>query len=129
MIVYLDTSVLLAQLFAQDRSPAARLWRQRLVASRLLEYEVANRVHARGAAGTHEGDAKRLLARISLVEMSPQVLARALSPFPQAARTLDALHLATMVFLRDSGLEIALASYDGRLNAAARALDFQMADC
>ena len=48
MIVYVDTSVVLARLFAEDRSPPDAFWKQRLVASRLLEYEVFNRVHARG---------------------------------------------------------------------------------
>ena len=37
-------------------------------------------------------------------------------------RTLDALHLATMDFLRGHGRVIELASYDARLRAAARAL-------
>jgi hypothetical protein len=37
-------------------------------------------------------------------------------------RTLDALHLATMDFLRGHGQAIELASYDARLLAGARAL-------
>ncbi len=39
-----------------------------------------------------------------------------------ASRALDALHLATMAFLRSHGQPIELASYDARLLAAARAL-------
>ena len=54
--------------------------------------------------------------------MSRPVLARALEPWPVPLRTLDALHLATLVFLRDGGEPIELASYDHRLLAAARAL-------
>jgi hypothetical protein len=57
------------------------------------------------------------------------VLARALLPFPQAVRTLDALHLATLDFLRTQGLDVALASYDQRLSAAAAGLGFALADC
>jgi predicted nucleic acid-binding protein len=37
-------------------------------------------------------------------------------------RTLDALHLATMDFLRAHGQALELASYDERLLAGARAL-------
>ena len=39
-LVYLDTSVALAHLLAEDRRPPAGLWQEELVTSRLLEYEV-----------------------------------------------------------------------------------------
>lgn len=129
MIVYLDTSVLLARLFAEDRSPPDSLWSEPLVASRLLEYEVFNRIHARGAAATHGDAARRLVDRINLLEMSPRVLSRALLPFAQPVRTLDALHLATLDFLRTEGLNAVLATYDQRLAAAATGLGFALADC
>jgi hypothetical protein len=38
-VIYLDTSVLLAHLLAEHRSPPDALWAETLVASRLLEYE------------------------------------------------------------------------------------------
>jgi predicted nucleic acid-binding protein len=128
-MVYLDTSVVLAQLFAEDRVPPAGFWSQGFVASRLLEVEVFNRVHARGATATHGADARQLVDRVNLVEMSARVLARALLPFAQPLRTLDALHLSTMDFLRGQGLVLALASYDRRLAAAAVGLGFALADC
>src|SRR5436309_7712707 len=65
-----------------------------------------------------------LLARVSLIEMAPPVLARALEPFPSAVRTLDALHLASMEFLRSNGQTVELASYDQRRLAGARAMRF-----
>jgi hypothetical protein len=118
-VIYLDTSVAFAELFAEDRRPPDALWREPLVASRLLEYELWTRVNARGAAATH-GDAVRdLLARVSLVELAPSVLARALEPFPMPVRTLDALHLATVEFLASRRQPVALATYDGRMRACA----------
>jgi PIN domain len=129
LITYLDTSVFLAQLFAEDRCPPPALWKQRLVASRLLDYEVFNRVNARRALASHGADARSLVDRIQLVEMSSRVLARALMPFPQPARTLDSLHLATLDFLRSAGLELQLATYDQRLAANAVAMGFMLADC
>jgi hypothetical protein len=63
-----------------------------------------------------------LLNRIAFIELSPPVLTRALEPFPKPVRTVDALHLASMDFLQRQGQAITLASYDSRLNAAARAL-------
>jgi predicted nucleic acid-binding protein len=128
-LIYLDTSVLLARLFAEDRSPPNALWSQTLVASRLLEIEVFNRVHARGAAASHASDARQLVDRVNLLEMSGRVLGRALLPFSQPVRTLDAMHLATMDFLRSEGLVLALATYDRRLAAAAVREGFALADC
>jgi hypothetical protein len=79
-------------------------------------------VHSRGL-GPHHTDATRaVLDAVSLVELTPIVLSRALEPFPVAVRTPDALHLATIEFLREQGRPVALASYDQRLLAAGRAL-------
>ncbi|MBK6863194.1 MAG: PIN domain-containing protein [Ideonella sp.] len=128
-MVYLDTSVVLAQLFAEDRVPPAGFWSQGFVASRLLEFEVFNRVHACGAMATHAESPRQLVDRVNLLEMSEPVLGRALQPFARPLRTLDALHLATMDFLRRQGLVLALASYDQRLAAAAAELGFATADC
>jgi len=129
LIVYLDTSVFLARLFAEDRSPPGAFWRHNFLASRLLEFEVFNRLHARGAGTTHGNNARQLLDFVHLVEMTPQVLQRALSPFGQPLRTLDALHLATLDFMSSQGLDIRLATYDARLASAAMGLGFELADC
>lgn len=121
-MIYLDASVALAQLFADDRTPPPELWREPLTASRLLQYEVWVRVHARRLDAPHGGKVRDLLDGVTYIELAPPVLARALEPFPLPVRTLDALHLATMEFLRDHGQQIELASYDARLLAAARSL-------
>lgn len=121
-MIYLDASVALAHLLVEDRPPSRRLWEESLVSSRLLEHEVWTRVHARGLARSHGDDVRALIGRVALVELAPPVLARALEPFPRPARTLDALHLASMEFLRTHGQAVTLASYDDRLLAAARAL-------
>jgi hypothetical protein len=64
---------------------------------------------------------------VNLTEMNERVLARALDPFPLAIRTLDALHLATIEFLRSEDNTIELASYNNRLLAAARVLGISIA--
>jgi predicted nucleic acid-binding protein len=114
-VIYVDTSVLLAQLLAEDRRPPRALFDQQLIASRLAEYEVWNRIHGRNLADSHGEPARQLLARISIVELSPVVLRRALDPFPLPVRTLDALHLASLEYLRAQHLEVALATYDERM--------------
>jgi len=121
-VIYLDTSVALAHLLTEDRCPPDQFWQESLISSRLLEYEIWTRIHARGLARSHAEDTRALLARVALVELTPPVLARALEPFPRSVRTLDALHLASMEFLRAHGQTIELASYDERLLGVARAL-------
>jgi hypothetical protein len=121
-VIYLDSSVALAHLLAEDRSPPEAMWREPLVASRLLEYEVWNRIHARQLGRSHGDEARALIGRLALIELAAPVLARALEPFPTPVRTLDALHLASIEFLRSRNQTVALASYDARQLAAARAL-------
>lgn len=121
-MIYLDSSVALAQLLAEDRAPPEALWREPLVASRLLEYEVWNRLNARGLGRSHGEEARALIGRVALLELVPPVLGRAMEPFPMPVRTLDALHLASLEFLRGRGQRVELASYDDRLLSAARTM-------
>ena len=120
-MIYLDTSVALAHLLVEDHAPPERLWREALISSRLLEYEIWTRIHALKLTRSHSEEVRSLLGRVALVELSPAVLARALEPFPKPVRTLDALHLASIDFLCKQGQIVRLASYDSRLAAAARA--------
>jgi predicted nucleic acid-binding protein len=121
-LIYLDTSVALAQLLAEDRHPPDALWTESLVSSRLLEYEVWTRIHSRNLGPSHADHTRQLLNRIAFLELAPPVLSRALEPFPDRVRTLDALHLASMIFLREQHQDVSLASYDERLTAAATRL-------
>ena len=125
-MIYLDTSVALAHLLAEDRSPPASIWDETLVSSRLLEYELWNRLHARRLAVSHGEHARELLQRLAMIELAPPVLARALEPFPVALRTLDALHLASIEFLRGQRQDVTLATYDVRMTAAARKLGIRV---
>jgi predicted nucleic acid-binding protein len=127
-MIYLDTSVALAHLLAEDRSPSTRLWSETLVSSRLLEYELWTRVHARNLMKTHAEAVRALLGRVALLELAPPVLARALERFSVPLRTLDALHLASAEFLRQNGQHVELASYDARMLDAARGLGIAIAD-
>ena len=125
-MIYLDTSVALAQILAEDRVPPERLWHESLISSRLIEYELWTRIHALKLAQSHADEVRALLGRLALVELAPPVLARALEPFPKPVRTLDALHLASMDFLQNHGQSVTLASYDTRLTNCARALRFPL---
>jgi hypothetical protein len=127
-VIYLDTSVVLGHLLAEDRRPPDTLWSQPMVSSRLLEYEVWTRLHARNLATSHGEAARALLARLAFLELATPVLARALEPWPLPLRTLDAMHLSSLAFLHSRGQRVLLASYDERQVAVARALGFELAD-
>jgi predicted nucleic acid-binding protein len=125
-VIYLDTSVALAQLFAEDVVPPPGLWDEVLVSSRLIEYEVWTRIHARRLESSHGDSVRQLIAHLALLELAPQVLSRALDSFPVPVRTLDALHLASADFLRRQGQAVRLASYDGRMRDAAAELGIEL---
>jgi predicted nucleic acid-binding protein len=127
-MIYVDTSVALAELLAEDRRPGEDFWGQTLVSSRLLEYEIWTRVHARKLAQSHGEAARALVGRVALLELVSPVLARALEPFPRPVRTLDALHLASIEFLRERQAAILLATYDSRQAAAAKAMGIALYD-
>jgi len=121
-MIYVDTSVLLASLLAEDRSPDEGFWSQPLSSSRLLEYETWVRVNGRKLFDTHGERAQALLDRVSFLELHPKVLERALQPFPTPVRTLDALHLASLLFLQQRRVGVQLATYDTRMERAAKAM-------
>jgi|SRR5579862_458895 len=126
-MIYLDTSVALAHLLAEDKRPPETLWRETLVASRLLEYELWTRIHGRRLGATHGEAVRALVGQVAMLELAAPVLARALEPFPFPVRALDALHLASIEFLRAQGQTVELASYDRRFIAAAQALRIPLA--
>ncbi len=128
-MIYLDTSVALAGLLAGDRRPAATLWREDLVSSRLLEYELRTRLHARRAPDEVWAAAGKLVGSLTLVELSTVVLERALDAFPVPVRTLDALHLSTAWWLRrELRGGVQMATYDARMAKAAEAMGMLLAD-
>jgi predicted nucleic acid-binding protein len=123
-VIYIDSSIVLAQLLAEDRFPDPSFWKDGpFVSSRLLEYEVWNRINARGLGTSHADDLRLILGRVAFLELASFVLGRALEPFPTPVRTLDALHLASIEWLRRLGQRPKLATYDRRLAEAAISLD------
>jgi predicted nucleic acid-binding protein len=121
-LTYVDTSVVLAALLAEDRRPPSDFWARHLISSRLLEYETWTRLHALRPADDVLEAARFLVGSADLVEMTPTVLARALDPYPARVRTLDALHLATATYLVAQGMRLEFATYDEKQAGAARAL-------
>ena len=81
-MIYLDTSVALVHLLVEDRKPAEALWRESLISSRLLEYEMWNRLNARNLAGSHGEAARELIGRVALVELGAAGAGAGTGPLP-----------------------------------------------
>ena len=67
-----------------------------------------------------------VLPRIALVELDDEVVRTAASIKSAELRTLDAIHLATALLVRDRFPELALATHDEELAIAARAVGFHV---
>ena len=64
-----------------------------------------------------------------MLRLAPPMLERALEPFAVPLRTLDAIHLASLDYLRKTrGWRIELATYDRRMAEAAEAMDVAVVD-
>ena len=121
-VAYVDSSVLLAVLLSQPRSlEAARLWAaHRRVSSVLLAAECRTVLRRAARAGVladlagAERDLDTSLAQLPLHVVDSAVLERlAATPQLGACRTLDALHLATALTLRDRlGRGLVVATFD-----------------
>ena len=121
-MIYLDSSVALTYLLAEDRSPPDGILGCTAgiePLARIRGVESRARSGAEPFACPRNSRPHRPLA---LIELDPAVLARVLEPFPVRVRTLDALHLASIEFLRSRRQAVELLSYDDRLLSAARAL-------
>ena len=122
-MIYLDTSVLLAEVLAEDRKPPSSFWQLPRISSRLLEYETLVRLQAYRVEPEYLALARDLSSETALLELSPHVLEPALEPFPKTVRTLDALHLASLHYLHGvRAQKVSLATCDERLQDAATAL-------
>jgi len=62
----------------------------------------------------------------SLIPISEPVLERAAEPFPTMLGSLDAIHLASAVLVRDQFDDLSLATHDDELAVAARAVGFRV---
>ncbi len=133
MIVYLDSSTVLRVLLRQPH-PLAMWGRwERAYASDLVGVE-ARRVIDRlrlesllvdkDVAQAH-GYLRAIERTIGRIALTRVVLQRAALPMPTVVKTLDAIHLASALLLRERrNLSITFATHDDQQATAARALGF-----
>lgn len=135
MILYLDSSILLARALDERNQLAAPKAGSRGIASELTRIEclrVMDRYRLSNRLTDHEFAIKvdalhHLFEGVEWIRVSPQILSRAAQPFPMAIRTLDAIHLMSAVSFRESGLgEPVFATHDAKLRDAALVMNFRV---
>lgn len=119
-MIYVDTSALLKLVVAEPETKRLRAWitrqEDRLVTN---DIGVVELLRAAARVGPDVVAAARLLLpRLDRIALTPPALATAATLAPPTVRTLDALHLASAMELRD--LQV-IVTYDERLAEAARA--------
>jgi predicted nucleic acid-binding protein len=133
--VYLDSSVVLRKL-QREPAPVANWgqW-QHVYSSELLRVEVlrsVDRNRLKGFLTDHQvadlaATAQSIFDAIEFVALDWPVLRRASQSFLTPLGTLDALHLATAVYLVESiGIELAFLTHDSELATAARSMNFEV---
>jgi uncharacterized protein len=126
-VVYLDSSALVKLVVAEPESAALierlRRWPGR-VSSALALTELPRALRRAGFGTVVRRRAREVLARIALVDVDRRILAAAATLEPADLRTLDAIHLATALAVREE--LAAVATYDWRLRAAAERADLEV---
>jgi predicted nucleic acid-binding protein len=90
-------------------------WPER-VSSALALTELPRALKRAGLGAAARRRAREVLGRIALIDVDRRILATAAALEPRDLRTLDAIHLATALTIRED-LEI-VVTYDRRLQAA-----------
>ena len=126
-LVYLDASALVKLVVTEPESGALmeflRAWPDR-VSSALSLTEVPRALrHARFGRAERQR-ARQLLARLALVDVDRRILAAAAALEPPELRTLDAIHLATALAVRED--LAGLVTYDRRLATAAERVHLEV---
>jgi len=131
VIVYAESSAVLAWLLGEDQGPRVRqiLADASLVLASDLTLVECDRVLIRAAAlgELTEGDAATRRAHLTtaaahwhLLRVGSEVVDRARQPFPgEPIRTLDALHLASALVARAAVPDVEVLTLDDRIRAAA----------
>ncbi len=136
MNVYLDSSVVLRRLRRESAPIAGWAKWDRAYASVLLRVEVLRTIdRLRLGALITDAQVAQLLEQaqtifnaIDFVPLSDAILQRAAQSFLTPLGTLDALHLATALRLREAGsIELTFLTHDAELALAARSVNLPIA--
>lgn len=123
-VVYLDASALVKLVVREPESVALMEFLREhpdRVSSALALAEVPRALRRARFGAAERRRAREVLARVALVDIDRRALTAAAAIEPPTVRTLDAIHLATALALRED--LAALVTYDRRLAVAAERAD------
>ena len=135
MNAYVDSSVLL-RIVLGEAEPLSSWGRiDQAVSSELIRLECLRtidraRVQLRvpdDAVARQRADVLGVLDGIGLVPLNTIVLERAAEPFPTLIGSLDAIHLASALLIREQYDGLLFATHDQQLALAARSMGFTVA--
>jgi predicted nucleic acid-binding protein len=121
-MIYLDSSALLKLLFEERESAALASWiaehaETPMVSSELAKVEVVRATRRLDTAVVPA--ARALVSQLDLIPLSSGLIAEATDAGEPLLRTLDAIHLASALSIRNE--LTAFVAYDNRLLTAAQA--------
>ena len=126
-VVYLDSSALVKLVVAEPESSALVEFlrgRSERLSSAVALAEIPRALRGAGFGASERRRSREVLARIALVDVDRRILAAAAALDPPGLRTLDAIHLATALAVRED--LAALVTYDRRLAAAAERVHLEV---
>lgn len=135
MTAYVDSSVLLRFILDQPGSLTGMLDHDDTLTSFITEVECLRALEAarfRRQLTADEAADRRLLAyrylrRMRRMMPSVSILRRAGEPYPLALKSLDAIHLASALVLRDRRVpDLVFATHDRQLGRAAATMGFEV---
>ena len=132
MTVYIDTSVILRKLLREPNP--IQVWGKwdRALSSALWRVEALRNIDRLRLSGDLSDEDVAYLVReirtvhdtLAIYPLSESILQRASETFPTVVGTLDAIHLATALALRQAEPIDLLLTHDGQLATAARSVGF-----
>jgi hypothetical protein len=136
MDAYVDSSVMLRVILGEPGRISSWTLIDRGVSSELLRLECLRtidraRIRLRlddEVVAQYRADVLEACEALTIIPIDAAVLARACAPFPTLVGSLDAIHLASALLVRDRFEGLIMATHDAELAVAARAEGFKVHD-
>jgi len=136
MDAYVDSSVVLRVILGEPGRLSSWTRIDRGVSSELLRLECLRtidraRIRLRledSVVARYRADVHEACEALTIVPIDTAVLTRASAPFPTLVGSLDAIHLASALLVRDTFDGLVMATHDAQLAVAARAEGFEVHD-